>query len=185
MYNVLLKTLIKFKLKFFGVLIEEEAFWCLFHLSVVFASLSGLKHLHLYKLNIVVLMLTFGLETLRKLYFFLTLYYTLICAEDIVKQIRHSFTVYFFLETRKVLFTLSSQLHLQTHKLRLIFKRFSFYSPRTLVSYICKCAFLHHPDFLPFVLQALITFWRPITWIWKFKHEFYQQTLLVWELPCL
>lgn len=110
MCNVLLKTLIKFKLKFFGGLIEEEAFWCLFHLSVIFASLSGLKHLHLYILNIVVLMLAFGLETLRKLcwFFFLTLYcnrFTLIGVQDIIKQIRHSFSVYFFLETRKVLFT--------------------------------------------------------------------------------
>lgn len=63
MCNVLLKTLIKFKLKFFGVLIEEEAFGCLFHLNVVFASMSGPNHLHLYILNIV-LMLAFGLETL-------------------------------------------------------------------------------------------------------------------------
>lgn len=114
MRNVLLKTLIKFKLKFFVVLIEEEAFWCLFHLNVIFASLSESHHLHLYTLNTVVLMLAFGLETLRKpCWFFPTLHYScfiLVCVKDIIKQIRHSvsFNIYPFLETRKVLFTLSS-----------------------------------------------------------------------------
>lgn len=116
MGNVLLKTLIKFKLKFFGVLIEKEAFWCLFHLNVIFASLSELNHLHLYVLNIVSV-LAFDLETLRKLCWFSpTLHcscFTLVCAKHVKKQIRHlSLTIFPFLETRKVLFTLCSQLHL-------------------------------------------------------------------------
>ena len=50
MCNVLLKTLIKFKLNFFGVLIEKEIFWCLFHLNVIFASLSEPNYFHLYVL---------------------------------------------------------------------------------------------------------------------------------------
>lgn len=69
MCNVLLKTLIKFKLNFFGVLVEKETFWCLFHLNVIFASLSEPNYLHLYVLN-VVLMLAFGLEMKKTLFFF-------------------------------------------------------------------------------------------------------------------
>ena len=89
MCNVLLKTLIKFKLNFFGVLVEKETFWCLFHLNVIFASLSEPNYLHLYVLN-VVLMLAFGLEMKKTLFFFFfpTLHYscfTLVCATDIIK----------------------------------------------------------------------------------------------------
>lgn len=108
MCNVLLKTLIKFKLKFFGVLIEEEALGCLFHLNVIFAS-----HFHLRILNVGIFMLAFGLETLRHVAFFLSVHYscfTLVCVKDIIKQIRHSLSciLYPFLETRKVQFTLYS-----------------------------------------------------------------------------
>ena len=86
MCNVLLKTLIKFKLNFFGVLIEKEIFWCLFHLNVIFASLSEPNYFHLYVLNIV-LMLAFGLE-MKKTFLSPTLHYscfTLVCAKDIIK----------------------------------------------------------------------------------------------------
>ena len=89
MCSVLLKTLIKFKLNFFGVLIEKETFWCLFHLNVIFASLSEPNYVHLYVLN-VVLMLAFGLEMKKTccFFFFPTLHYscfTLACAKDIIK----------------------------------------------------------------------------------------------------
>lgn len=118
MCNVLLKTVIKFKLKFFGFLIEEEAFWCLFHLNIIFASLPGPNCLHLYILNIVVLMLALGLETLKKLccFFFPTLHhgwFTLVCVKHMMKQIRHSlpFAIYPFIEIREVLLTLFLKTH--------------------------------------------------------------------------
>lgn len=118
-------------------------------------------------------MLAFALKTVRKLCcFFPTLHYscfTLVCAKDIIKQIRYLllFTIYPFLETRKVLFP--HNFTYEHYKLSLIFKSFSFYSSRSLVSYICKFFFffLHHPDFLPFVPQALILSWGPVLWICK------------------
>lgn len=89
-------------------------------------------------------MLAFALKTVRKLCFFPTLHYscfTLVCAKDIIKQIRYLllFTIYPFLETRKVLFP--HNFTYEHYKLSLIFKSFSFYSSRSLVSYICKFFF--------------------------------------------
>lgn len=90
MCNALLKTVIKFKLKFLGFLTEKEVFRCPFHLNVIFASLSGPKMPPFIDTYIVVLMLAFGLETVRKLCYFLPIFndscFTSVFGNDNVKQ---------------------------------------------------------------------------------------------------